>query len=459
MLVESLMDKNLKYSKDRTSKPKSKKIKEARWEYTLKCGKSLRDAIEAEDYEEVLQTLGDAYMELYLADLIDEDECDEWREGVISLMDDLDEDGIEDEIDFQLSEFYDLCDNLRVWIPLTESKRVKKPRVIKESIDRHDFAKFDSLLNQYMPPRGEGETLASQAVTAVNKLVYKWYNDGDVFDNTHYLQGWANDLSSYANWLYEHVPETQVILETVYGCYTDSEYENLLMELASQVFNEGLLSKLSQEKASGTIYDCSGPFEFDMKDGEYEEDRDWDEESLHKGKKSKVIKESKSLMQQLLDAGYPEDQIDHHESDLYVYVTPLTTGVIQKWCEENGYNLDHFCSVFKDQKTGKRMYDCAFQFDKFWKDEAREPRVESKISRKIKESVTSQRYRYFNTKFRSLKDKLSEFLKKSGIYYELSGQIADWHFAILCNEDEEKRINDWLDENNIWSAPLQSKEY
>ena len=42
------------------------------------------------------------------------------------------------------------------------------------------FNKFDDILNKYMPFTGEGKTMASQLVTAVNKLVYKWYNDGDV---------------------------------------------------------------------------------------------------------------------------------------------------------------------------------------------------------------------------------------------------------------------------------------
>lgn len=61
------------------------------------------------------------------------------------------------------------------------------------------FDKFEAITVKYMPDYGEGETIASQAVTAVNKLIYKWYNDGDVFDNTKYLEGWWNDLSSYAN--------------------------------------------------------------------------------------------------------------------------------------------------------------------------------------------------------------------------------------------------------------------
>lgn len=44
-----------------------------------------------------------------------------------------------------------------------------------------------------------------------------------------------------------------------------------------------------------------------------------------------------------------------------------------------------------------------------------------------------RKYYNFETMFRSLKDELVTFLKKSGIYYELSGCGAGWHFEILCN--------------------------
>ena len=70
----------------------------------------------------------------------------------------------------------------------------------------------------------------------------------------------------------------------------------------------------------------------------------------------------KTLMEMLIEAGYPKEEMDHHASDLYVYVTPLTTKVIEKWCEENRYRMSWHCPVFIDQITGKRMYDCAFQW-------------------------------------------------------------------------------------------------
>ena len=74
---------------------------------------------------------------------------------------------------------------------------------------------------------------------------------------------------------------------------------------------------------------------------------------------------NKSLMERLLEAGYPPEDIDHHCSDLYVYVTPLTTKVITEWMKDNNYtdNLNGFLiQKFRDQITGRIMYDIAFQY-------------------------------------------------------------------------------------------------
>lgn len=121
----------------------------------------------------------------------------------------------------------------------------------------------DRLIEEYMPARGEGETVASQIVTAVNKLIYKWWNDGDVFDNTHGLTGWMNDLSSYANWLYEHSTDrAKFILKSVYACDCDDDYDYLLQMLADELLDERLLKVFEKMPKDGTIYECNGMFRF-----------------------------------------------------------------------------------------------------------------------------------------------------------------------------------------------------
>lgn len=45
----------------------------------------------------------------------------------------------------------------------------------------------------------------------------------------------------------------------------------------------------------------------------------------------------KTLMQELLAAGYPREQMFNHESDLYIYVTPLTTKVVEEFYKKKGW--------------------------------------------------------------------------------------------------------------------------
>ena len=106
--------------------------------------------------------------------------------------------------------------------------------------------------------------MASQIVTAVNKLVYKWYNDGDVYDNTHYLEGWANDLSDYANWLSENI-DNRIVRDILFaGAYakTGDDYEEHLFSLCEIVMDEAFLEEYAGKAKAGSIYDCSGEYSY-----------------------------------------------------------------------------------------------------------------------------------------------------------------------------------------------------
>lgn len=144
------------------------------------------------------------------------------------------------------------------------------------------YDKFVDTLVKYLPKSGEGMNKATQAVTAVNKLVYKWYNDGDVYDTTGTLAGWMNDLSSYANWLYANITDLRPILDDIYNCRTEGDYEDLLKKLADYVFDDDYLSNIQHKPLSDSIYHCNGPFEFVDRsyddEEDYEEDDDEDDE-------------------------------------------------------------------------------------------------------------------------------------------------------------------------------------
>lgn len=97
-------------------KTKGKKsLTEKMWRYKLKSGSMLRDAIEnaEDDFTEVIACIQFCYQELEENGLIDEDDCQEWVDD-LDMLDSDDADGV----DYELSNLYDLCDNIGVWIEL-----------------------------------------------------------------------------------------------------------------------------------------------------------------------------------------------------------------------------------------------------------------------------------------------------------------------------------------------------
>lgn len=91
-----------------------------KWVYTLTNGKALHDAICKSDKQLVVKCLLACYKELY-AKLTDEDK--EWRgfdiEDTIETLTYYDVYNAEDDdVDYFLDDFYNLCDELRAWITL-----------------------------------------------------------------------------------------------------------------------------------------------------------------------------------------------------------------------------------------------------------------------------------------------------------------------------------------------------
>ena len=78
--------------------------------------------------------------------------------------------------------------------------------------------------------------------------------------------------------------------------------------------------------------------------------------------------EKKTLMQQLIEAGYPREEMFNHESDLYVFVTSTSKPIVEAFYKELGYDRSWHAPIFHDLITKKPMYDCAFQYDDWLKE-------------------------------------------------------------------------------------------
>lgn len=93
------------------------KAAQGKWQYELKCGEALRKAIDAEDHVQIIKLLDKAYKELVSAGIIDEDDYERYTEDFELYGDFVDWDDPDETVDYELDNFYDLCDNTGVWIP------------------------------------------------------------------------------------------------------------------------------------------------------------------------------------------------------------------------------------------------------------------------------------------------------------------------------------------------------
>ena len=98
------------------------------WKYRLKVGSDLREAINDENYEDVLKYLEKAWREInkqfpedYEEDELNDDIADieNERDNLYNYEDyDMTIEDVEENINYLLSNFYDYCDNMGIWVEM-----------------------------------------------------------------------------------------------------------------------------------------------------------------------------------------------------------------------------------------------------------------------------------------------------------------------------------------------------
>ncbi len=107
-------------SKSSTMKLTESKLTEDRWKYKLKSGVALRQAIDNEDVEGTLEALRNCYQELLDNGIIDDWDYENGIDGIEEFAFWDEEDYIEN-TDYELSNFFDLCDDFGIWVSMNES--------------------------------------------------------------------------------------------------------------------------------------------------------------------------------------------------------------------------------------------------------------------------------------------------------------------------------------------------
>lgn len=140
--------------------------------------------------------------------------------------------------------------------------------------------KYAKILHPYLPPIGQGDTMATQLSTAINRIIYRWFNDGDTI--------WTDECQSCADWLYQNIDGADAIIDSlneydfagsphIKDRDIKALYEDGLESLLKySVPDEEGMKELDEEPLAGSIFDCEGPVLTTMEG--HQEDDDWDDD-------------------------------------------------------------------------------------------------------------------------------------------------------------------------------------
>ena len=128
-----------------------------------------------------------------------------------------------------------------------------------------DNAKFEELCDKYVPAWGKANTLGGEILRAINRIVYRYYNDGDTID--WYYGGDYNLLRACDTFLNMYCPAYYSLSNI-----NELEYEKNLCDRLKKVFDYLVANPNVFEIVNSTDRIANAPYE----PWEYDDEEDYD---------------------------------------------------------------------------------------------------------------------------------------------------------------------------------------
>lgn len=140
-------------------------LTEKYWKYTIpqELANTFRAAIENSDLEDLKESIDRIYSWMLEEELIDEDDYESYSESVMAAED-------EDDLDYELSDLYDLCDNLAIWIPLYDAEAEEDEEIEseEESLEEDLDSDEKEAIEDKTPEIGPDLGLSTLLIKAIN---------------------------------------------------------------------------------------------------------------------------------------------------------------------------------------------------------------------------------------------------------------------------------------------------
>jgi len=157
------------------------------------------------------------------------------------------------------------------------NKALKKTSPVGETLSEDWASKeFQELSHKLMPPQGPADTVEGELLRAVNKLVYRYYNDGDYFYQGYGVHTAGAPVAFLLDMAAKlHIEDLTNLIDKAVGL-TDDEYEGALRYIEEAVLayvksKEGKYTENQYDMLSKT-YTKYANSQWDSSEGDEEEE-------------------------------------------------------------------------------------------------------------------------------------------------------------------------------------------
>jgi len=159
----------------------------------------------------------------------------------------------------------------------TNIKPVKEQKTITEFVGKALEDRNEPLYDKLVPGMGDAETVEGEMLRAINRIIYRYYNDGD-----KYFQGYGTETAGPAHSFLVNAnhPQKSAMNQIFNEPISDSEYEQMIKDALDMILDyiESRQGKYTKNTLGG-IFDYEPEFEEDEDDyDDYTYDYDDDED-------------------------------------------------------------------------------------------------------------------------------------------------------------------------------------
>jgi hypothetical protein len=159
-------------------------------------------------------------------------------------------------------------------------KYLAEGKLLKEFVGGELEARNKPLFDKLVPGQGTAETLEGEMLRAVNRLVYRYYNDGDKYNEGYGTETAGPAHSFLVNAVHPLRAKMDSIMDEEFK--SDGEYERMLKVVLGLVLDhieskEGEYTKNTQ----GDIFDYPSEFEDMEEEEDYDDYDDYDDDDYY----------------------------------------------------------------------------------------------------------------------------------------------------------------------------------